>query len=142
LGNFSNTTPVTSMLSSLLIQSFRLLGNRRRRQPAGSHSLLGRPESIHQRYVRRLQPLGPFGHLKFHLRAFVERSITIRLDGREVHEHVLTIFSLNETIALGCVKPLHCAFFFHVLPFPLYCSSHSPPARQQKWGRPRTSTPP
>jgi hypothetical protein len=34
-----------------------------------------------------------------------------------VHEDVIAILPLDESIALGRVKPFHCAFFFHVLPF-------------------------
>jgi hypothetical protein len=34
-----------------------------------------------------------------------------------VYKHVFPVFPLNKTIALGCVKPLHCTFFFHLPQF-------------------------
>src|SRR6476660_7370779 len=127
LGNFSSTVPVTSILSSLLIQSFSTAWNRRRRPPAGSHSFCSRARSAHHRYVRRLQPLRSFRHLEFHFGAFFEATVAVRLNGREVHEYILAVLPLNKPVALGCVKPFHCAFFFHVLPFQLYCSWNSFP---------------
>src|SRR5260370_7918106 len=50
-------------------------------------------------------------------------------------ENVLAILPLDESVALGCVKPFHCAFLFHVLPFSTwYCDLSSCNSRQKKWG--------
>src|SRR5215471_3495424 len=35
-----------------------------------------------------------------------------------MHEHIFSVLPLDKAIALGCVEPLHCAFFFHLLMFP------------------------
>jgi hypothetical protein len=52
-----------------------------------------------------------------------------------VDENVLAILALDESVAFGCVKPFHCAFFFHVLPFSAwYCNLISSTDRQKKWG--------
>jgi hypothetical protein len=36
-----------------------------------------------------------------------------RMYNREMHENVFAIFTADETIALGVVKPLHCSLFCH-----------------------------
>ena len=46
--------------------------------------------------------------------AFIQGPIPLRLNRREVHEDVLSVLALDKAIALGCVKPLHCTFFFHL----------------------------
>src|SRR5712692_4812054 len=80
----------------------------------------GQRSARHYGYIGRLQPLGTLGHLELHLGALFEAPVTVGLNGREVHEHVLPILPLDEAVAFGCVKPFHCAFFFHVLPSLLY----------------------
>src|ERR1035438_8692958 len=40
-------------------------------------------------------------HLK--VSAFIQAAIALRLNRREVHEDVFSVFSLNKTVALGCV---------------------------------------
>src|SRR5215831_17053337 len=37
-----------------------------------------------------------------------------------MHEHIFSVLPLDKAIALGCVEPLHCAFFFHLRIFLLY----------------------
>src|SRR5579862_862979 len=64
-------------------------------------------------YVLGLQSLRSLLHLELYLRAFVQGTIPVCLDGRKVYEHVIAATSLDETIALGGVKPFHNAFFFH-----------------------------
>src|SRR5215470_18237624 len=84
LGNFSNTTPVTSMLSSLLIQS--LLANRRdNSSPVHAFPVAG---SARHCYVGCLQSLGPLGNLEFDSRAFFQAAISVRLNGGEMNENV------------------------------------------------------
>src|SRR5579862_7324762 len=46
-----------------------------------------------------------------------------------MYEDVLPILPLNKAVAFGCVKPLHCALFSHVLP-----SLTSDPAGYKKGG--------
>src|ERR1700682_1245113 len=106
LGNFSRTVPVTSMLSSLLILLF---------WGCGPAEVGGRPAEFSGRCdVGRLQTFGACGHLKLHLGTFIQCAIPFRLDGGEVHEYIFSVFPLNKTVALGCVKPLPCPFFFHL----------------------------
>ncbi len=63
--------------------------------------------------VLGLQPFGALLHLELHFRALVKRTITVRLDGRKMDEYIVTAVALDETIALGGVKPLHNTFFSH-----------------------------
>src|SRR6266481_5487501 len=66
------------------------------------------------RDVGCLQTLGALGHLELHTGAFIERPVSLRLDSREVHKDILPVLPLDEAVALGCVEPLHCTFFFHL----------------------------
>src|SRR5215471_7316828 len=43
-----------------------------------------------------------------------------------MHEHIFSIFPLDKAIALGCVEPLHCAFFFHLRMFLLLFAISAP----------------
>src|SRR5437660_3209015 len=117
LGNFSNTVPVTSMLSSLLINL--------QVQVSGPNRSVGSPRSgprnrLACRDVGRLQTLGALGYFKFHSGAFIQTSVTLCLNCREMHEDVLSVLPLDKAVALGCVEPLHCTFFFHLPIFLLY----------------------
>src|SRR3989442_1157654 len=40
-------------------------------------------------YVLGLQPLGTLLHLELHLRAFIQRTVAVRLNSRKMHEHVI-----------------------------------------------------
>src|SRR4030088_928620 len=52
------------------------------------------------------------------LLAFTQRSKSGALDGADVHEHVVaTVIRLNETKALGRVKPLHGSHAHGCSPF-------------------------
>src|SRR5689334_10523342 len=64
--------------------------------------------------VGRLQTLGPFRHFKFYSGALIQAAISLRLNRRKMNEDVLSVLALDEAVALGCVKPLHCTFFFHL----------------------------
>ena len=64
-------------------------------------------------YVRRLETLGPLGHFELNSRTFIERTVTVRLDGGKMNEDVFACFALNESEALGRVKPLHSTFVSH-----------------------------
>ncbi len=63
--------------------------------------------------VRRLQTLGSAGHFELNARAFIERTVAARLNRRKVDENILARLALDEAETLGCIKPLHCTFFFH-----------------------------
>jgi len=58
----------------------------------------------------RLGALGTVCDLELDLLPFVERAIPVALDRAVVDEHVLTVVSLDESIALGIVEPLDLAF--------------------------------
>src|SRR6516164_4937232 len=64
-------------------------------------------------YVLGLQPFRPLLDLELHLRAFIQAAIPVRLDCRKMYEHVIAAGTLDESIALCCVKPLHNSFFLH-----------------------------
>src|SRR5215469_5673169 len=95
--------------------------NRRVALPAGSHVLVRLRSTCH-RHICGLQTFWTFGHFELHFRALFETAIAIGLNGGEVYKDIFSILPLDESVALGRVKPFHCAFFFHVLPFQLYCS--------------------
>jgi hypothetical protein len=65
-------------------------------------------------YVLGLQTLWSLLHLELHLRAFIQRTITVRLDRRKVNEYVVAARTLDKSVAFGGVKPLHNTFFLHV----------------------------
>src|SRR6185437_3526591 len=41
------------------------------------------------------------------------RLIAVRLDCREMHEHIFAVRPLDKAVSLGSVKPLHDALFLH-----------------------------
>src|ERR1017187_3447675 len=128
LGNFSNTVPVTSMLSSLLI-NLHTLG-----ETAGARSTGRSLTASAHCDVGRLQAFGPFGHLKLHSGAFIQALITLGLNRREVYEDIFSILPLDKTVALGRVEPLHCTFFFHLPIFLLFENASTQTGRKQEKG--------
>ncbi len=64
-------------------------------------------------YVLGLKPFGASFYLELNLSAFLKRSIPRHLDGREVYEYILAAGPLDESIALGGVKPFHDTLFSH-----------------------------
>src|SRR6266852_6334424 len=61
-------------------------------------------------YVLGLQTFWPLLHLELHLRTYIQRTITVRLDCRKVNEYVVAARSLDKSVALGGIKPLHDTF--------------------------------
>lgn len=62
-------------------------------------------------YIFSLKPFGALFHLKFDKLAFVERFVSIHLDGGEVNEDVLSRLALDETVPLRSVEPLDHTLF-------------------------------
>jgi hypothetical protein len=60
-----------------------------------------------------LQALWALLHLELNLRAFIQTTVAVGLDGREMHKHIVAAGTLDKSITLGGVKPLHNTFFFH-----------------------------
>jgi hypothetical protein len=81
--------------------------------------------------VLSLQALGPAFHLELYLRTFLERAVSVHLDRREVHEHIIAVRALDETIALCGVKPFHNTFFSHYLSPVLDAEMNARPPEQQ-----------
>src|ERR1035437_3753498 len=63
--------------------------------------------------VFALPPLGALLDHELHLRAFLQGFVTVRLDGGKMNEHIVAARPLDESKALGGIKPLHSTFFFH-----------------------------
>jgi len=61
-----------------------------------------------------LQTLGTLLHLEFHLRAFIQRTVAVRLNRRKMDEYIVTAGPLDETIAFCGIEPLYDAFFLHL----------------------------
>jgi hypothetical protein len=66
--------------------------------------------SIH---VLGLQALRTLLDLELNLRTFIQATVTVRLNGREMHEHIVAAGPLDKSITFGGIKPLHNTFFFH-----------------------------
>ena len=60
------------------------------------------------------RPLGPRVTSNSTLEPSSKASISLRLNRGEVYEYIFAVLPLNKAIPLGCVKPLHCSFFFHL----------------------------
>src|SRR5712691_3601095 len=63
--------------------------------------------------VACLRALGAVDDLELHCLAFLERSETVALNGRVVHEDVTTSVALDEPVALGVVEPFDLACDTH-----------------------------
>ena len=69
--------------------------------------------SLRAIYVLGLQAFGAALHFELNLRTLFECPVAIHLDRREMHEHIISIGSLDKSIALGGIKPFHNTFFSH-----------------------------
>jgi hypothetical protein len=86
-----------------------------------------RPNSVSRaNHVRCLEAFGALQQIKLHGFSFVERAVSVFLDGRKMDEHVLTGGALDKSIPLCPVEPLHCAFLSHgTAPFAFSRRIHS-----------------
>jgi len=67
-------------------------------------------DSIH---VLGLQAFGTLLDLELNLRTFIQASVPVCLNGREMHKHIVATGALDKSITLGGIKPFHNTFFFH-----------------------------
>ena len=58
----------------------------------------------------RLRPFLAFDDVELDLIAFFERFVPVQLDCRVVNEYVRPVFTSDESVALGVVKPLDLTF--------------------------------
>jgi len=58
--------------------------------------------------VLGLQTLGALLDFELNRLSFVEGLVPIGLNGRKVHENVLTGLALDESVALSRIEPLYC----------------------------------
>src|SRR6202165_3101092 len=79
-----------------------------------------RPNSLQAGDVRCLQAFGAGGHFELNRLAFVQRLISLRLDGGEMDEDVLAGLALDESESLAGIEPLYCSLFFHGISFSLF----------------------
>src|SRR5580704_14763758 len=63
--------------------------------------------------VRGLETLWPTSDFKFNRLAFVQRFVSISLNGGEVYEYIFAGLALDESKALAGVKPFYGSLFFH-----------------------------
>src|ERR1700722_1090407 len=63
--------------------------------------------------VLRLQALRAFADLEFNRLPFVERFVSVHLDGRKMDKYILAGLALDEPVAFAGIEPLHCSLFFH-----------------------------
>jgi len=69
--------------------------------------------------VLGLKPLGTLGDRELDLIAFVKRLESCCLNGRMVHEDIVSGIATYESVALVVVEPLYCSLLFHSLYFPV-----------------------
>src|ERR1035438_1583806 len=67
--------------------------------------------------VARLKAFRPFEQIEFHGLALIQRTITVLLDSREMHEHILAGRALDESVSLRPVEPLHSTLLSHKYSF-------------------------
>ena len=69
----------------------------------------------------RLRPLIPLHNIEFHLVAFLQAFVPIRLNGTVMDEDIGTIVTPNKPKSLGVVEPLHFSLdLSHASPCFLY----------------------
>jgi hypothetical protein len=101
--------PGTDFSSQHRLLCFRLL-TQKRGESAYANSPLSRLEAGD---VRCLQTLGATGNFEFNRLAFVQRLISLRLNGGEMNENIFAGLALNEPESLAGIEPLHCSLFSH-----------------------------
>src|SRR5208283_5848438 len=63
--------------------------------------------------VTRLKPLRAFQQIELDGLTLVQRAVTVLLDGREMHEHILARGALDKSISFRPVEPLHSTLLSH-----------------------------
>src|SRR6266853_1989437 len=63
--------------------------------------------------IPRLEALRAFEQIELYGLAFIQRTITVLLDGREMHKNILTGGALDESISFRPVEPLHSTLLSH-----------------------------
>jgi hypothetical protein len=111
-GNF-DAIFFTQCFSSVPIVSDPAASRATERSAAGRHATGLRRRG----HISGLQALGSFRHFELNAGSFIERPIPVGLDGAKMDEHVFAALALDEAKSLGCIKPLHCAFFSHAASF-------------------------
>ena len=56
-----------------------------------------------------------------HASAFIQGAIPAGFDGREMHEHIFAVVTLDKSKTFSGVKPLYCTCLFHILSLLLFC---------------------
>jgi hypothetical protein len=64
-------------------------------------------------YVFCLQALRARADLELYSLTLVQAAVTFRLNGRVMHEYILTGLALDEAETLAGIKPLYSSLFFH-----------------------------
>jgi len=68
-------------------------------------------------YVLRLQTFRPLLDFELDLLSFIQRLVTVALNGGKMDEYILARLALNESKTLRGVKPLHDTLLFaHGIP--------------------------
>src|SRR6202790_2854525 len=94
-----------------------------------------RPDSLQAGDVRCLQTFGGGGFFELNRLAFVQRLISLRLDGGEMDEDVLAGLALDESKPLAGIEPLYCSLFFHGISFSYILSYLVPLDRLQPYNK-------
>src|SRR5665647_3791764 len=82
---------------------------KRKRPLSGPLHNVGSDSSLDRLDVRGLCALRTLHNLERHTLAFGQRLVAVHADRREVHEHIVAAFALDEAVALLVREPLNGA---------------------------------
>jgi len=74
-----------------------------------------RGDVLYAHDVSGLEAFGTLGEVELDGLALIQAAVSVFLDGREMHEHIFARRTLDESVALGSVKPLDSTFLSHNL---------------------------
>src|SRR5471030_134583 len=91
--------------------------------------------------VLSLPALGAFNHVEGHTLTFLERTESVRLDGRVMDEYIFAVGAAQKAEALRVVKPLHCSLFHCLVPYSaaMYRERNSDSLRVEQYGQEQAS---
>ena len=78
-----------------------------------TNGLLRGGDVLYAHDVRSLEAFRSLGEVELNGLALVQAPVSALLDSRKMYKNILARGPLNETIALGSVKPLYCTFLSH-----------------------------
>src|SRR5215469_1726251 len=120
IGSCHNTQPIHTVFDGLTFLHYLhivLLDQARSRiriSLGGVPVVAGTPKNrLEACNVLRLKALRALLHLELHRLTFIQRLVTVHLDGGEVYENIFSRLTLDEPVTLRSIEPLHGSLFLH-----------------------------